>query len=65
MSIVVEQLSNKDLKKILVKLRSQAASQDKYFDICMAERSEGLKQMFIRWHKEGIEELEQVKSLAE
>ncbi len=62
MSISIEQLSNIDLKKIFKKLRSQAASQDRYLDICMAERSEGLKQMFIGWHKEAIEELEQVKS---
>jgi hypothetical protein len=56
---------SKDMKDFMEKIRSEAASQDKYFDVYLAERSDGLRKMFIRWHKEGIKELEQIKSQAE
>jgi hypothetical protein len=55
----------KNVKEFMEKIRAEAASQGKYFDIYLAEQSEGLRQMFIRWHKEAIEELEAVKSLDE
>lgn len=56
---------NKDAKDFMEKIRSEAASQDKHFDIYLAEQSNGLRKMFIRWHKEAIKELEQIKSQSE
>lgn len=57
--------SKKNVKEFMKKIRAEAASQGKYFDVYMAERSKDLKEMFIRWHREAIEELEQIKSLDE
>lgn len=58
-------LSNDDIVNFFKKERAEAAKHDKYFDIHMAERSKGLKEMFIRWNKEAIEELEAIKSRGE
>ena len=42
---------------------AEAAAQNKTPFIYLAEQSDGLRQMFIRWHKRDIEELEKIKSL--
>lgn len=53
----------KDIKDFVKKTEAEAASQDKRVDIYLAEQSNDFRKMFIRWHKEIIKELEQIKSL--
>ena len=50
------------VKKSLAKIEAKAAAQNKTIFIYLAEQSDGLRQMFIRWHKADIKQLENIKS---
>jgi hypothetical protein len=53
---------DKSIDKYIEETKRKAAAENKDFFVYVAERSNGLRKIFIRWHKEDIEELEQIKS---
>ncbi len=52
----------KDVKKYIEETKMKAAAENKDFFVYVAERSNGLRKIFIRWHKEDIAVLERIKS---
>jgi hypothetical protein len=52
-----------DVAEFMAEIEAKAAAEHKTPRVYLASKSNGLKQMFIRWHKEEIEQLEKVKSL--
>lgn len=55
----------KDTAKLTDKIDAEVAAQNKTSTIYLAEQSDGMRLMFIRWHKEEIKILESIKSLRE
>ena len=55
--------TKKDTDELVAKIDAEAAAQNKTSFVYLAEQSDDLRRMFIRWHKESIEELENIKSL--
>lgn len=59
----VNNTTKERVPKLIDKLEAEAAAQNKPFILYMAEQSDGLRKMFIRWHKKDIEKLENIKSI--
>jgi hypothetical protein len=59
----VNNATQKRAPKLIDELEAEAAAQDKPFMVYLAEQSDGLRKMFIRWHKKDIEHLENIQSI--
>lgn len=52
----------KSARRLLRKLEKEAATAGKKTEVYIAGQSDGMRQMFIRWHQEAIAELRAIKS---
>ena len=52
----------KSSSKLIAKIEDEAKAQNKSPRVYLAEQSDGLRRMFIRWHKAEIKQLENIQS---